>query len=344
MQTKVLKGKNDIEKAAEIIRSGGLVAFPTETVYGLGANAYDPQAAQKIYEAKGRPSDNPLIVHVADMDGVSEVAEDIPETAGILAEKFWPGPMTLVFRKKAAVPDRTTGGLDTVAVRMPSNEIARELIIKSGVPIAAPSANTSGRPSPTTAAHVIDDMDGKIDMIIDGGPCDIGLESTIVDVTGKVPTLLRPGGITYEMLCEAVGEVEIDPAIMGPVGEDIRPKAPGMKYKHYAPKADMTIVVGDAVKVQYKINHMATVDFVNHKNVGIIATRQSAGAYLIGEVRSIGTRDDEETIAHNLFAVLREFDDMGVDVIYSEGFQDTGIGRAIMNRMRKAAGYRIIEV
>ena len=351
MQTKILKIDRqnfkdaDLDQAGEIIRNGGLVAFPTETVYGLGGNAYDPEAASRIYAAKGRPSDNPLIVHIADMDGLSEIVADVPDTAKKLADAFWPGPMTLVMNKKPSVPDRTTGGLDTVAVRMPVDEIARALIRVSGVPVAAPSANRSGRPSTTTAAHCVEDLDGRIEMIIDGGPVDIGLESTIVDVTGDIPMLLRPGAITLEMLREVLGRVDIDPAIIGPVSEDVKPKAPGMKYRHYAPKAGLTIVIGKQGDVQNKINELAAADMAAGRKVGIIATVESRNAYHNQTALKImGIRNDESTIAHNLFAILREFDETGVDVIYSEGFEDSGIGRAIMNRLLKAAGYNILEV
>lgn len=246
-----------LEKAAKIIRAGGLVAFPTETVYGLGANALDEAAAKKIYAAKGRPSDNPLIAHVSCLEEIAPLVSNMPENGKKLAKAYWPGPMTMVFPKSAIVPYGTTGGLDTVAIRMPSDPIAAELIRLSGVPIAAPSANTSGRPSPTRADHVLQDMDGKIDAIIDGGPVGIGLESTIVDVTEEMPMVLRPGAITVEMLRETVGEVGIDPAILGPVSADVRPKAPGMKYRHYAPKADLTLVEGETEAVVETINRLA---------------------------------------------------------------------------------------
>lgn len=351
MQTKIVKidrehfAATDLSEAGEIIRSGGLVAFPTETVYGLGGNALDPEAASKIYAAKGRPSDNPLIVHIADMTDLKDIVTEVPEAAQKLAEAFWPGPMTLVMNKKETIPDKTTGGLKTVAVRMPIDEVARALIRVSSVPIAAPSANRSGRPSTTTAAHCIEDLDGRIEMIIDGGSACIGLESTIVDVTGEIPMLLRPGAITLEMLREVLGRVDIDPAIIGPMAEDIKPKAPGMKYKHYAPKADLTIVTGETQKVRDKINELIKADIAAGKKVGVIATLESRNAYR-GQttLKVIGTRSDESTVAKSLFSILREFDDTGVDKIYSEGFEDSGIGRAIMNRLRKAAGYSILEV
>ena len=333
-----------VKKAASIIRAGGLVAFPTETVYGLGGNALNPEASSKIYAAKGRPSDNPLIAHIAETEELEAVARDIPDAAYLLAEKFWPGPLTMVLKKNASVPKTTTGGLDTVAVRMPSDEIARALIRESGVPIAAPSANTSGRPSPTTAEHVREDLSGKIEMILDGGPVEIGLESTIIDLSGDVPMLLRPGAVTLEMLRSVLGTVAIDPAILGPVSADVKPKAPGMKYRHYAPKAQMTIVMGEQKAVEAKINELAAAAVSEGKLAGIIATDESMGNYTCGMIKSIGKRSSEDTVAHNLFAVLRDFDEAGVDCIFSEGFEEEGIGRAIMNRMRKAAGYNIISV
>lgn len=350
METKIIKINREtftdaeLGEAAEIIRSGGLVAFPTETVYGLGGNALDPEAATKIYAAKGRPSDNPLIVHISSMPEIYDIVSEVPETAKVLAEKFWPGPMTLVLHKKSVVPDRTTGGLDTVAVRMPVDKIASALIRTAGVPIAAPSANRSGRPSTTKAEHCIEDLSGIIPMIIDGGSVEIGLESTIVDCTGEIPMLLRPGAITLEMLREAVGQVEIDPAIIGPVSPDIKPKAPGMKYRHYAPKAELTIIMGSPEKVREKITELSEAAEAEGKKPGIISTLENRSSYHNGIIKVMGTRADEATVAHNLFAILREFDDEGVDVIYSEGFEDSGIGRAIMNRLRKAAGYRIMEV
>lgn len=351
MKTKMIYIENPLsfdpailEEAAEIIREGGLVAFPTETVYGLGANALDENAAKKIYAAKGRPSDNPLIAHISCMKELQPLVEVIPDAARKLAEKYWPGPLTMVFPKSNIVPRGTTGGLDTVAVRMPADPIAACLIRMSGVPIAAPSANTSGRPSPTKAEHVLQDMNGKIEMIIDGGTVGIGLESTIVDVTGEVPTLLRPGAITMEMLTETLGHIEIDPAIQGPLKEGVRPKAPGMKYRHYAPKAMMTLVEGETDNAAAEINRMAEEALAEGKHVGIICTEETRGLYSLGLVRSIGTRSEEETIAHNLFAVLREFDDLEAEVIFSESFAKDHLGQAIMNRLMKAAGYHVVKV
>ncbi|RHQ19449.1 threonylcarbamoyl-AMP synthase [Clostridium sp. AM48-13] len=333
-----------LEKAAKIIRAGGLVAFPTETVYGLGANALDEAAAKKIYAAKGRPSDNPLIAHVSCLEEIAPLVSNMPENGKKLAKAYWPGPMTMVFPKSAIVPYGTTGGLDTVAIRMPSDPIAAELIRLSGVPIAAPSANTSGRPSPTRADHVLQDMDGKIDAIIDGGPVGIGLESTIVDVTEEMPMVLRPGAITVEMLRETVGEVGIDPAILGPVSADVRPKAPGMKYRHYAPKADLTLVEGETEAVVETINRLAGEKLSEGRKVGIICTDETKDRYPAGMLESIGARARQETVAHNLYAVLRDFDDRGAEYIFSEGFSEDNLGRAIMNRLNKAAGYHILKV
>ena len=336
--------REHLKEAAEILREGGLVAFPTETVYGLGANALDERAAKKIYEAKGRPSDNPLIAHVSCLEEIEPLVAYFPEMGRRLAEAFWPGPMTMIFPKSEKVPYGTTGGLETVAIRMPSDPVASELIRLAGVPVAAPSANTSGRPSPTMAEHVYQDMNGKIEMILDGGPVGIGVESTIVDVTGEVPMLLRPGAITMEMLREVVGEVEIDPAILGPLSPDVHPKAPGMKYRHYAPKADLTLVEGETAEVVRTINTLAREKLQAGRKVGIICTEETRGCYPGGMVRSIGERAKEETVAHNLYAVLREFDDLGAEYIFSEGFPEDNLGQAIMNRLNKAAGYHIIKV
>ena len=336
--------REHLKEAAEILKRGDLVAFPTETVYGLGANALDESAAKKIYAAKGRPSDNPLIAHISDLEMIEPLISYFPEKGRKLAEAFWPGPLTMIFPKSEIVPYGTTGGLDTVAIRMPSDPVAAELIRLAGVPVAAPSANTSGRPSPTMAEHVYQDMNGKIDMILDGGPVGIGVESTIVDVTGEIPMLLRPGAITMEMLRETVGEVEIDPAIVGPMSADMRPKAPGMKYRHYAPKAELTLVEGEAEAVVRRINALAREKLQEGCRVGIICTEETRSCYPGGMVRSIGERAKEETVAHNLYAVLREFDDLGAEYIFSEGFPEDNLGQAIMNRLNKAAGYHILKV
>ena len=350
MNTKIIRIDKEkelepqLQEAAEIIRAGGLVGIPTETVYGLGANALEESASKKIYEAKGRPSDNPLIAHISCMEELPALVSAIPEAGRKLAEKYWPGPLTMVFPKSEIVPYGTTGGLDTVAIRMPSDPIANCLIRLAGVPVAAPSANTSGRPSPTKAEHVIEDMDGKIEMIIDGGEVGIGLESTIVDVSGEVPMLLRPGAITMEMLRETLGEVDMDPAIMGPLSADVKPKAPGMKYRHYAPKGEMTLVEGEMENVVAFINQQAKLALEEGKTVGIICTEESRGLYEGGILKVIGSREYEETVARNLFAVLREFDENQVDCIFSESFSKDRLGQAIMNRLCKAAGYHIVNV
>ena len=333
----------DLELASEILKKGGLVAFPTETVYGLGGDALNPDASRKIYSAKGRPSDNPLIVHIADETDLQKIAKDIPEAAYKLMDVFWPGPMTMIFHKKPIVPDSTTGGLDTVAVRMPSHNVAYELIRRSGVMIAAPSANTSGRPSPTMASHVREDMEGKIDMIIDGGDCRYGIESTIIDMTGDVPTILRPGYITREMLEDVIGTVEVDPAILGETAH-VRPKAPGMKYTHYAPKGIMYIVEGESSNSVIRcINRMVKERQMAGCKVGVLATRYNAMAYEADEVIVIGDKKDELMISSNLYRTLREFDARGVDYIYSESFAGSSLGTAIMNRLIKAAGHRVIQ-
>ena len=336
-----------IREASEILKKGGLVAFPTETVYGLGGDATDKEASRKIYQAKGRPSDNPLIVHIAKFEQLEQITKDLPETAKKLADAFWPGPLTMVCNKNGVIPYETTGGLDTMAVRMPNNPVALALIEESGCMIAAPSANTSGRPSPTKASHVYEDLSGKIEAILDGGPVDIGLESTIVDLTEDVVTILRPGYINMEMLKEVVGQVRMDPGIVyndkGTTG-GAKPKAPGMRYKHYAPKGDLTIISGVEDKVVSTINQM-TADAVSQgSKVGIIATAATAGKYEQGEVLVIGDREDEGSIAHNLYDILRQFDELDVDIIYSESFATPKMGQATMNRLLKAAGQKTIEV
>lgn len=337
-----------MEKAGVIIKNGGLVAFPTETVYGLGANALDTDAAGKIYEAKGRPSDNPLIAHIADKEQVYMLARNISEKAEKLMDKFWPGPMTLVFDKQDIVPMGVTGGLSTVAIRMPDNEVALELIRAAGVPVAAPSANSSGRPSPTLASHVFEDMDGRIDMIIDGGQVNIGIESTIVDMTSEPPMILRPGYITKSMLEQEIGEVAVDKITIikdkSQLSEDYKPKAPGMKYRHYAPKADFVMFEGHMSDVVSHINMLAKNNEERGIKTGIIATDETISKYENGMVVSIGSRHIRETVAKNLYKVLRDFDSTEVDVIYGETFYDDDLGNAIMNRLIKAAGYKIEKV
>lgn len=331
-----------MDEAGSLLKAGALVAFPTETVYGLGANALDAQAAAKIYAAKGRPSDNPLIIHIADMKSLSLITEEIPQTAVKLAERFWPGPLTMVLKKSAVVPYGTTGGLDTVAVRMPSHPIALELIRSGGGYVAAPSANTSGRPSPTLAEHVADDMDGIIPMIIDGGAVGIGIESTIVDLTEEIPTILRPGFITKEMLEEVVGCVQIDKGLE--TDAKVAPKAPGMKYRHYAPRAELIIVEGTSETVIEKINAFVKENEAKGICTGIIGTEETISKYPRGIVKSMGTRSDELSISSHLYGILRAFDESEAKVIYSESFEEGAMGSAIMNRLLKAAGHKIIHV
>lgn len=358
-----------IKMASEILNNNGLVAFPTETVYGLGGNALSKDAAAKIYAAKGRPSDNPLIVHIADTEDVYKLAKNVPEKARMLMEAFWPGPLTIILPKNEIIPDGTTGGLPTVAIRMPSHPIALSLIRESGVYIAAPSANTSGRPSPTNAKHVLEDMDGRIDMILDGGDVGIGIESTIVDLTSAIPTILRPGFITKKMLENIVGEVAIDRAIVEP-DPSLRPKAPGMKYTHYAPKGELSVVecIEDVViqtdasgqdkyqhakdscrnvaseRVVARINELVHEAKAKGKKVAVIATEETKDMYDCEYVFVAGSRAKGETIAARLYAILRECDYVGADYIYSEAFKDNELGGAIMNRLMKAAGQRVIKV
>lgn len=349
METKIIQmseeqiDKQKLEEAGAIIKAGGLVAFPTETVYGLGGDALNPASSKKIYAAKGRPSDNPLIVHIADMEALPPIVAEIPEQAKRLAEVFWPGPLTMIFRKADLVPRETTGGLDTVAVRMPVHKVAREFIRAAGGYVAAPSANLSGRPSPTVAKYVAEDMDGRIEMIIDGGDVEIGLESTIVDMTVEEPMILRPGYITKEMLEEVLETVEEDCTLMR-ADSGQAPKAPGMKYRHYAPKGDLTIVAGEALKVIDYINEQTTQAAAGGKKVGVIGTDATIGQYHAQVCKSAGNREQDSTIAKELYRILREFDDEKVEVIYSESFSTQGLGQAIMNRLLKAAGHKVITL
>lgn len=333
-----------LSEAASIIKNGGTVIFPTETVYGLGANALDEDACDKIYKAKGRPSDNPLIVHITSMDELNKLVREIPKNAEIMADKFWPGPLTMIFDKKDIISYKITAGLETVAVRMPENKIARELIRLSACPIAAPSANTSGKPSPTSAQHVIEDMLGRVDMIIDGGSCDIGLESSVVDITGDIPTILRPGKVTKEDIERLFGKCETDPAIIKS-DENIVPKSPGQKYRHYSPKAELILYKGNLQKMVNSMKKDCKKYIREAKKVGIIASEQTRNFYdnLNDEivVKVVGDRKNPLTIANNLFDVLRSFDSSKVNVILSESFDDKGIGGAIMNRLGKAASKKI---
>ena len=349
METKIEKindcllDADKIKAAGEIIRQGGLVAFPTETVYGLGADACNADASRKIYEAKGRPSDNPLIVHIARFFDLEKIVKSVPPKAKLLSDAFWPGPLTIIVEKNDRIPYETTGGMDTVAVRMPDHPAALALIREGGGYIAAPSANTSGRPSPTLAEHVAEDLGGKIPMILDGGPVGIGIESTIVDLTEEIPMILRPGYITRDMLEKVIGEVRVDPGIIASDSAR-KPKAPGMKYKHYAPRADLILVDGEEARVVEKMKELAAAAISEGKKVGIICTDETRSSYQAGQVISIGARSDEDAIAQHLYKILREFDDMDVDVIYSESFSTPRIGQAIMNRLLKAAGHQVIAV
>ena len=349
MDTKIIKIDEEnidealISQAGKIIKNGGLVAFPTETVYGLGGDALNRESSKKIYAAKGRPSDNPLIVHIADIKDMDAIVLKVTENALKLAERFWPGPLTMILKKSDLVPLETTGGLDSVAIRMPVHKTAAAFIKAAGGYVAAPSANISGKPSPTSAKYVIQDMDGRIDMIIDGGDSGIGLESTIVDLTGDIPVLLRPGYITVEQLREVLGNVDVDKTILDGDCKE-RPKAPGMKYRHYAPKGELTIVDGQALAVVEKINELTHEAERKNKKVCVIATDENADSYEAGVIKSIGSRNDEDIIAHRLYTILRECDDENVDVIYSESFDSAGIGQAIMNRLLKAAGHHMIHI
>ena len=362
-----------IDQAASILQKGGLVAFPTETVYGLGGNALDATASARIYAAKGRPSDNPLIVHIADKNDLYKLAENVPEKAVQLAEAFWPGPLTIILNKKDFVPDATTGGLSTVAIRMPSHPAAMEMIRRSGIYVAAPSANLSGRPSPTTAEHVIEDMSGRIDMILDGGAVGIGIESTIVDLTGSVPMILRPGFITREMLTAVIGPVDLDPTLADapsrPKAESdtseaegltadpnglLHPKAPGMRYTHYAPKGELTIV-SDAERpervtpsVKEKLQELIRLSLEKDTETAVLTTGGNASDYENFQndphfhLILLGDEDDGKTVAAHLYHALRECDALGCRQIYSENFRRDALGSAIMNRLVKAAGHRII--
>ena len=331
-----------IAEAGEIIRAGGLVGFPTETVYGLGANALDGDAVRLIFEAKGRPGDNPLITHVASEREIAPLIRGgIPAAARALMDAYWPGPMTLIFPKSDAIPPEVSAGLDTVGIRMPSHPAARALIEAAGVPIAAPSANRSGRPSPTTARHVMDDMAGRIPLILDGGPCGVGVESTVIDVTGGVPRVLRPGGVTPEMIAKACGAAEVDGAVMRPLQEGERPRSPGMKYRHYAPKGEMVIFEGEAEAVAAAIR--ARYD-ESPDSAAILALPGHEALYGARRVLPLGDADSAESVAANRVAVLRKLDDEGVKLIFSEAVDARGVGLAVMNRLGRAAAFRIVKV
>lgn len=339
METKLLPAdEGGIAEAGRVIARGGLVAFPTETVYGLGADAYNAAAAKRIFAAKGRPSDNPLIVHIAEVSGIHSVASELSDTARKLIAAFMPGPFTIIVKKKGSVPDAVTAGMDTVAVRCPENETARRLICAAGVPIAAPSANLSGKPSPTTARHVIEDMTGRIDAIIDGGACAVGVESTIVDASRPVPVLLRPGGITFDMVQAVVPEVELDPNILRSLSAGEKPLCPGMKYKHYAPNAEVTVIEGGMKAVKREIEKR----LIDNKNRRCGVLTMSDNAYDSAVIIHGG--ETNRDYAKSLFAALREFDRLGVDVVFAEFENRDGYGLAIRNRLYKAAAQRVIRV
>ena len=324
---------------ATMLAGGKTVIFPTETVYGLGANALDEDAAAKIYQAKGRPSDNPLLVHVADKEDVYDLVENIDKRANLLMDKFWPGPLTIVFKKKAIIPDRTSGGLDTVAIRMPSDQVARDLIRQAGVPIAAPSANISGRPSPTKPEHIIRDMDGRVDGILVGGPCNYGVESTIVDLSDDIAMVLRPGSVTLEMLREVLGQVDLDPSLKNK-DDNVKAKAPGMKYKHYSPQAQVYIVKADDQEDFAKRVDVLCVDNAKKGLKTGVMTMSSDKHPYQAKVFYLGGSDTE--VAKNLFDSLISLDRESIDIAYVPYFEERGIGVAIMNRLKKAAAYRII--
>ncbi len=358
MKTIIIKDLDHFNEATRIIQEGGLVAAPTETVYGLCANALNEVAVGNIFKAKGRPNDNPLIVHIADLKMLYELVTEVSPMAQKLIDNFWPGPLTLIFKAKPIVPQAVTAGLATVAIRFPSHPLMQKLIKDSGLPIAAPSANTSGKPSPTNAQRVIEDMDGKIDCIIDGASSEIGVESTIVDTTGEIATVLRPGGITYEMLEAILGEITIDPAITNKLKEGEQPKAPGMKYTHYSPNAEVFIVRNSSAYVgdnQHNMfgdldnlkKHFSTFIQAAHekdKKVGILATDETKHLFEADLVLSLGTENDLLTVSSHLFEALRTFDDQGIDIVYSLAFPKEGIGAAIMNRLEKSAGYHFINI
>jgi L-threonylcarbamoyladenylate synthase len=333
-----------IRVAAETIKRGGLVAFPTETVYGLGANALNPNAVLALFKAKKRPLDNPPIVHVENTDDIYRLAKCVPAKAELLMKQFWPGPLTLVLERSGAVPDVTVAGLDTVAIRMPKNRIALALIKESHCPIAAPSANLAGRPSPTTAKHVFDDLNGRIDVILDGGPTRIGVESTVLDISVNPPQVLRPGGVPFEALKRILRDVRLHPFVAAEQEVAVaEARSPGMRHKHYAPKAKLILVEGSVQAVVEKVKELITSCKRAGNRVGVLATDETASKYDADAVKSLGSRFNLEAVAQNLFRLLREFDAEGVDVIVAEGVPAEGLGLAVMNRLRKASGYNIVK-
>lgn len=335
---------NFIRVAANVIKKGGLVAFPTETVYGLGADALNPEAVAKIFKAKKRPPDNPIIVHVADKKDVYKLAQEVPTGAKKLMTEFWPGPLTLILKRSSLVPSITVVGLDTIAIRMPRNKVALALIRASGTPVAAPSANLAGKPSPTEAQHVINDLAGRIEIVLDAGSTKIGVESTVVDMTEPTPVILRPGGTPCEKLKSVLGNVELHPiAATNRKIRMLRVRSPGMKHRHYAPNAEMIVVEGELDKVVRRVQGLVTLHMIEGKKVGVLTTDESESKYKANVVKSLGSRKDMTTIAKNLFRLLREFDEERVDIIIAEGITPRGLGLAVMNRLRRAADFNIIK-
>ena len=333
-----------IRIAAEFVKKGGLVAFPTETVYGLGASALNSEAVLALFEAKKRPFDNPPIVHIADVREVYKLAKRVPSKAEVLFETFWPGPLTLVLKRSEIVPDVTVAGLDTIAVRMPKNKVALALIRETGCPIAAPSANLAGKPSPTTAEHVFDDLNGRIDAILDGGPTSIGVESTVLDLTNDPPQVLRPGGVSFEELKKVIPDLSLHPFVTAEREISVaEARSPGMRHRHYAPKADIVLVEGALSAVVKEVRELIASGKREGKRVGVLATDETAAKYGADVVKSGGSRFNSDAIALNLFKLLREFDSENVDVIIAEGIPTEGIGLAVMNRLRKASGYNIVK-
>lgn len=333
-----------IQLAASLIRKGGLVAFPTETVYGLGADAFNPKAVLRLFKAKKRPLDNPPIVHVADSKNVYQLADEVPPPAHKLMDKFWPGPLTLILKRSDLVPDATVAGLDTIAVRMPRHKVALALIMESGCPVAAPSANLAGKPSPTSAGHVLADLDGRIDAVLDAGATVVGVESTVLDMTVDPPEVLRPGGTSYELLKSFLGKVKLNPIAVADrplLLEKVR--SPGLKYKHYAPDAEVVVVEGRLPAVVAKVNELARFYELRGCKVGVLCTDETMREHKADVVKSLGSRDDLANIASNLFRLLREFDIAKVDIVIAEAVPVEGLGLAVMNRLRKAAGYKIIR-
>ena len=345
MMTKLARADSaSVQEAAGILKAGGLVAFPTETVYGLGANAFDADAVLSIFTAKGRPADNPLIVHIHDRAQLDEIG-DIPSRAPVLMDAFWPGPLTILFPRRSSVPDVVTAGLSTVAVRMPSHPVALSLLRESGVPVAAPSANRSGRPSPTTAMHVLEDMKGIIPMILDGGPCDIGLESTVLDLTHESPVILRPGGVTKSMLEEVLHEeVYLAGSILRPLQPDEKALSPGMRYKHYAPKGNVTLVKGSETAVVSTLRLLCRQDLAAGKKSCVLCFTEHIPMLSDCCPHDMGSVENHAEIAHRLFDILRHLDQEGMETIYSEVIPPEGVGLAVMNRLGRAAAFRCIEV